>query len=971
MRHINSTIVRSAVALSLLGFVFVSLTKLSTALSTSPWLSTATPEFAVRQAVVPDSDYPVTVSGRGNIDCDNLSFTKRSGLALVVVPGIYNEDTISDCFVSTSIGQVGDNGYANVGGTEYVAEVTNQNGGLTSYRTFPNSDMYISNSSSAPVGAYIWLNHLQSSVQFSHELNGKIWARFHSTGQKLLTDKAGNWLPVMGDNYATSENGQWLLVDSPGRAVLRINLETGEVLPFANSFEYGNGGAAIRMAITSDGQHALVASKSYNYFTLFDLSTCAPVPNVIAQPVACQSRDLNAFIRTKINDMGGILYARFTTDNLLNLYASYNITTSPIIGRFALAAPGTKLTGMDYLGLGDSFSSGEGAFKYEIGTDEKDINMCHLSTVSYPYIIAQKLQLNSFHSVACSGAKTTNIVSGSGVSKDRSKINRDNQYSTLPNVTNLGDWLPGYQKQINFVSANSPHLITLSAIGNDLGFDDIVTACAKPGTCYPRLEDQLELFNSIDSKLPVLVSMYKKTIQANSDKTARIFAVGYPQVALATGNCGLNVHLNQAELVLASSIISRINQVVKTAAAQAGIYYAGIENALNGFRLCEGTAGIMGMNGLTAGGDIHHILGNESYHPTELGQFLMAQAILGTIKATQNTVAPQPTASIPAINQTAPHIANLPKSNRTLRKRIASDPAHVTITANNARTKLPPFRYGLVPGKPYTTSLDGGTPVTNIADAQGSLVSDIPIAADGTIHTIDIAGTDLTGSPIVITTTITTPAPQIGDIELCKSGIDFDHDKIDDACDPIIGPAPTPVIPPTSQTTVAPTASTTATPPSPISTPAVATATLTTISRPTSPIAQQTMVNDEPITFIDVTNDSEEIEVSDNSGTATANPQAGNAPTKLTVQTNSVAQTKNTGKVLGAQTTQSATASSARQFASASKQSLNFIASAHPLRLLGLLLSILLALLLLGWKNRRDYISQKVYISQTRHRLHI
>jgi hypothetical protein len=937
MRRFNFAVLRPLVALLILGASFWVLSKYSSALSYSAWFGSGNPEFAVRQAIVSDSSYPTTISGHGNIDCDNLSFTRRTG---IILPGIYSEDKVTGCFVSTSIGQVEGNGYVNVSGTDHVATITDQYGTPASYLTFPHSDIYISNASSAPNGAYIWLNSLQSAATFTHDLSGKIWAKFDPAGQKQLTDKAGNPLPVMGDNFAESENGQWLVVDSPGRGILRINAETGEALPFAPSFEYGNGvGAAIRLAISSDGQHAIVASKTYSYFIIFDLSTCAAVPSVITQPVACQSRDLNTFIRSKISDMGGVLYARFSTNNLLNIYASYNISTASAIGQFALAAPGTSLTGMDYIALGDSFSSGEGAFKYEVGTDEKGINLCHLSTVSYPYIIAQRLNFNSFHSVACSGAKTTNIGGGSGIDKDTIRADRDNQFdpTKIPINNSLGDWIPGYDKQLNFVKANTPHLITLSAIGNDLGFSDIIKSCTRPGTCYPNFEDQLEMFNAIDTKLPVLVSLYQKLKKADTDKTAQIYAVGYPSVALSTGNCGLNVHLNQAELVFAGNLTSRINQIVKTAAAQAGIHYANIEDALNGHRLCEGTAGIMGMNGLTAGGDILHVIGNESYHPTEFGQFLMAQAILGTINANSPSPAPQPASALPAIDHAKTGLAALPKTDRIINKKIIADKSTAVVKSSKATVKIPNFSHGLNPGNSYITTINGGSGTATLANPNGGLTSEVPIPADGLVHTINITGTDITGTPIDITIIVTADPPPSGNIELCTSGIDIDQDGIDDACDNIIGSAPTPITPPTTTT-----------------------ATVITATTPAVLISTSAITDSSPIKSVNNPNQAGSLNTPNNyesaSGKATSITQ----------------NTASNGKVLGAITYQpSQLSSSLKRLAISAQTSIDIIATAHPLRFLSSTLASLLSLLILALFNIRSHKLDNIYIDITHHNLHV
>src|SRR6185295_15293084 len=111
----------------------------------------------------------------------------------------------------------------------------------------------------------------QSSLSFSGTIDGKMSAKIKPSNQVQLKDKGGTALPVMADNFGLSDNGEWLVVDSPGRALLRINLNTMEVLPFETSFEFGNGiGAALRYAVSGNGRFVAVSSKAYSYFRIFD-----------------------------------------------------------------------------------------------------------------------------------------------------------------------------------------------------------------------------------------------------------------------------------------------------------------------------------------------------------------------------------------------------------------------------------------------------------------------------------------------------------------------------------------------------------------------------------------------------------------------------------------------------------------------------------------------------------------------------
>lgn len=776
-------------------FVLLPVTLFASA-DTTTWLTQADPEFSLRKADVSDSNYPSTYTQRGNIDCDTLTFTARTGDLLPFL-NVHKESQISGCFINTSVGLVDPSGYMNVSGTPYVANTVHTDNTPVKFFPFPNSDIFISNASQSPaVGTYVWFDHLMTSLTYAKDDFGRIRAVVQPQHQIPLTDKNNNLLPVMADNFSVSDNGQWAVVDSPGRGLLRINLVTTEVLPFTGSFEFGNGsGAAIRTAITSDGRYAAVASKSYTYFRIFDLSTCGSVPTTITSPViGCQSRDLNVFARSKINSMGGVLQARFLNNNVLKFYASYDIATAPRIGEFIVASPGTTVASLDYVAMGDSFTSGEGSQKYEVGTDEQDLNLCHLSRVSYPYLLANSIQANSFHSVACSGATTINLVSGKGFDINKNNINRDNQYSTKPLNNSLGDWTPGYRKQISFIAENAPRLITVSAIGNDIGFSAILESCVKIGTCYPTYEDRIELMNQADAKLPTLISMLKK-VKATALPSSTIYAIGYPQVGYTDGNCGVNVHLNKSELQLANDLITRINTVIKTAASQAGVNYADIEDALVGHRLCEADASDIAMNGLTAGKDKYGIIGNESFHPNAFGQFLMAQKILGS---TNNLGAgtPMPTlATLPTINNDVPALALVPKTNRTINKRLIFTPNNPVVPVGQKFTaKLSGLAYALTPNSAFSVRLDGEANKILTAEPDGTLTIDltIPNGTTSGIHSVDLLGTDSTSQPVDITSTFIALNPDSSTcVAVELSNQDTDKDSIDDACDPYIGAAPT------------------------------------------------------------------------------------------------------------------------------------------------------------------------------------
>jgi hypothetical protein len=107
------------------------------------------------------------------------------------------------------------------------------------------------------------------------------------------------------------------------------------------------------------------------------------------------------------------------------------------------------LTGSDYVALGDSFASGEGAATFLPGSDQPD-DMCHRATDGYAETIAQARPGLDF--AACSGALVRDVF----------RANHSNT-SEIAQIFHLSD--------------TATHLVTFSIGGNDIGFADVIADC--------------------------------------------------------------------------------------------------------------------------------------------------------------------------------------------------------------------------------------------------------------------------------------------------------------------------------------------------------------------------------------------------------------------------------------------------------------------------------------------------------------
>jgi len=768
----------------------------------SPWFGSNDPglfKFADMSSSDPNPD---TKAGLGNIDCTVRSYETRP--KQLVPP--QSQQTLTGCVIDTAYGQADSNNpYVLFNNLPTAAKVTNAANVPTGILPVRNTLRALTASSAPAVGVNLFfIDNVLENLQFSVASTGEITAKLANPPTTALKDKSGALMPAQTDSLSFSERGSWMVVDSPGRAMIRVNLLTKEVLPFAASFPYNNGqNPGLQTAITEDGRYAVVSSATYHSFNIYDLSTCSTVPDVITAPVSCQSRDLQSFIQTQFPSYLGAFQLRFRTDTSVDLIAGYNSNLpTRSKGKYTLYAPGTNATTLQYLGMGDSFASGEGSFVYQAGTDT-DTNNCHTSTVSYPYLAASDLGMNSFHTIACSGATTDHV------------LNTEQKGQDANNAT--GDpWRPGIQKQLDVAKTSKPDIITISAVGNDIGFKQKLQRCIEPDTCYSSYEDRLEIVREINGKFDTLVDMYQKLRSATGKPGVRIYVLGYPNVANPGGDCAVNVRLNSQELQFANDLTSYLNKVVKLATQKAGVQYVDVENSLDGHRLCETSSGNTAVNGLTQGNDIpfhsdefDFLLGNESYHPNQLGQSLMKPALL---QQTNNLTSAMPAATntTPPAEDSGVALLNAPHSGRAINKTNYDDTLGNDIAYRGGlwQIAVQGFEHAIVPNALFHVVIHSD-PVdlgTYTADASGNITANLIIPADvpAGFHTVDIMTTDIAGNPIDIQKVVYvagssddvnangTPDSQEACVLATTSSLDQDRDGIDDACDGDIGNTPTP-----------------------------------------------------------------------------------------------------------------------------------------------------------------------------------
>jgi lysophospholipase L1-like esterase len=611
---------------------------------------------------------------------------------------------------------------------------------------------------------------------------------------------------------AFSSNGQWMIVDVPYVGLFRVSADLTEMVPFAKSMEQIAPDMAYYIAISNDGNY--VALSTANNLTLHGLASCSQHNFTYGSSVSlagCNSREIwnghNGIAGVKEKIIGSNLAERlqFIDDDTLKIVGRhYNSSnTDNIYDEYYVSAPGTTLYKLAFLGMGDSYISGEGIGVYQEGTDTDD-NKCHLSPQSYPNLIGRQY-FDSFASVACSGAKTIDVdgLSAEYGGQTKNKIKLSSRNPDLEEI--LAAFSPGYAQQRQFINRYHPKTALISIGGNDVDFAGMVKSCVVPEPanpiCYSTHQERKQKAREIYEAFDKLVNTYNNIL---NNGTENLYVVGYPEVAKENGNCGVNVHLSNDEIIFSNELIHYLNQTIEAAANRAGARYVDIEHALDGHRLCEASNNNIAMNGLTAGNDTLFI-GNESYHPNALGHKLIMKKVLEQTNNMQevmpakdeNAKQPEITDDMPLLAglTPAPELSNLESvddiTNETL---VRGTPSALYVAGLEANT---------APNTKYRVELHSNPTTLGYltSDANGNISGNVTIPTDIApgIHTLNLYGPSYGGEQIQIQQFVYVaasendadgngvPNSQQQCVVVEPSGQDADEDGIDDACDPVIG----------------------------------------------------------------------------------------------------------------------------------------------------------------------------------------
>lgn len=682
--------------------------------------------------------------------------------------------------------------------------------------------------------------HVVSSPLFSTEYEVKPNSLSH-----FLPDENGN--PTMIRSIGISPNGRWAAVELRPGGLMRVNTETGEKRWFSNlNPVYGQGSdPSLEFAVSDDGMHVAIAGINAEARVYEITEACGQAVTTFyaawrssPPPVQfCTGQTIDSAINTAIG--GDLRYARYPTFNfdggeLTVRTIPYSRPNSEYQEKsVTLRAPGyIPPQSLDYLALGDSYSSGEGDTEkdpttgnkyYRDWTDNNESQgvikeKCHLSTHSYPYKIANVLSLSinsQWNSVACSGALSTDMSPRKNDHKgqdDRLTSLNDNTIKSYK-MKALNEFIPGREQQIEFVRKYKPKVITLTAGGNDAGFGKVIESCINPmielsSTCSYATDTFKKRIIATDLKnqFKKLKELYKALYNA-SDQKSKIYAFGYPHFINSNGDavCGLNVQFTDQERVLISESVNYINNIIEAAAKATGIKYVDVQNSLKHHRLCDD--GNKAVTGIAFYGSSER---NESFHPNPYGHALMTATFFERLdyqSPQEYSWCLDPSARIcpddgvqeppmPAYFKEA-YDADTKNSAYT---KLTSDTAKFkkdTVTIDIPEATLQPNNEVTV--ILYSDPFSLGTLATNAAGGFKGVLQ-VPESIPVGFHTLVLSGKTFSGEDIDLWQIIEVQGANPDDRDedgipdkndkcmyLEASNIDQDADAIDDACDPFIG----------------------------------------------------------------------------------------------------------------------------------------------------------------------------------------
>jgi lysophospholipase L1-like esterase len=234
----------------------------------------------------------------------------------------------------------------------------------------------------------------------------------------------------------------------------------------------------------------------------------------------------------------------------------------------------TPARAADYVGLGDSYSSGTGTASSYSGN-------CERTNLAYPVLIDAQLP-GSGVNLSCSGARTYNITTDAQSPEN-----------------------PQPQLQLTGLGPDTDY-VTLQIGGNDAGFVDTVIACGNPFSDCDAAVDQAEQQGA--TELPPKLAATYDAVRAKAPN-ATIVVVGYPRLFRPGQSC--NTFFSANDITRLNEAADLLDSLVRTAARDKGFAYVSAVQKFIGHGACDSDEWINGLGTSNSFGN--------SYHPKPVG----------------------------------------------------------------------------------------------------------------------------------------------------------------------------------------------------------------------------------------------------------------------------------------------------------------------------------------------------------------
>jgi lysophospholipase L1-like esterase len=232
------------------------------------------------------------------------------------------------------------------------------------------------------------------------------------------------------------------------------------------------------------------------------------------------------------------------------------------------APPASAQSSVNYVALGDSYSSGVGAGSYTSSSGS-----CDRSTNAYSQLWANANGPSSYVSVACSGATTSSVISS--------------QLSALSHATTL---------------------VSITIGGNDVGFSSTMETCVLESTssCVAAVDSDE---SAVATQLPGELNSVLGDIAADAP-SARVVVLGYPELydLSKSSSC---IGLSTTDRTDLNQAAGELDSAIQAAAGRYGDVFVDVRPDFAGHEICDSSSWLHAVNFLDL---------DESYHPTASGQ---------------------------------------------------------------------------------------------------------------------------------------------------------------------------------------------------------------------------------------------------------------------------------------------------------------------------------------------------------------